>query len=585
MKKFSIPQQLLSKYSSYTHPCSCARFPHISRSLRHSLQRRHFSPSPLISSRIDPLTGRTIPQETHATAALPADPANPNAPENPLYAAGISRYAQISYQQASQWDEKATNKRISTWKRNLIVGSVLLAYYFTRKESREHSESQLNARFINLEEGEILDLISRTQFTTEDILEIYRKSLNQYPSGLLTLEQFAAIVQQQASAVKRRRIQNFQQNKALREKETAERQVEREKLWAAEDEEAAQRGEKPKDRSKEKPISLDNGDEPDPSEEFAEETGPRGETSPESVKKAVKRPNFEWWELFPLYRNSPTLKKPFYDIRELIIGLTILDFDHETWDRERHFASLEGKTDHSTFNNSQIMALTYQPQKKLELAFKFADEDRDNQLNFSELAQLFDKLIRFGHFNPDSLLKQSQIVPPQFTLVHPQTLAFIFLREKLQNSLENPNLSRENIENDPFLTLETPLTRGIHQNSSNISEKPLKEFFPDPKQFISTEEKPTLDALEPRAPSNLNNPAVLSAKISLPEFLRVAQSLANAEEQSFMWYLYPRDEKSGYRRGLWGKFKLKRKEKWQKWLHKYCSKQEEDRMVQYTMIN
>ena len=61
---------------------------------------------------------------------------------------------------------------------------------------------------------------------------------------------------QKVNVGKERRIKEFNERKMIREKEREVKQAEREKLWAIEDEERLNAGEKPKDRSKEKPIQI-----------------------------------------------------------------------------------------------------------------------------------------------------------------------------------------------------------------------------------------------------------------------------------------------------------------------------------------
>ena len=129
----------------------------------------------------------------------------------------------------------------------------------------------------------------------------------------------------------------------------------------------------------------------------------------------------------PTYRapTGPALRrddhrKPLMDVRDLMVGLAGVLFDHEALDAQysKVLQREGGSPDQpvkglpasipalqASWSARDVEVFTRVPETKLYFAFRVVDEDRDDLLSLDQLAQLVTRLLRTGHIKPESVLR------------------------------------------------------------------------------------------------------------------------------------------------------------------------------------
>ena len=283
------------------------------------------------------------------------------------------------------------------------------------------------------------------------------------------------------------------------------------------------------------------------------------------LRDSLRRRAFEGWELLCLHRASLPVTGSLYDVRELCIGLAQLAYDHGSWEEVKAELQREGswKQGRRCSRRERLM-LSYQPWKKLELVWRISlpAGRSDGRLSYDEVALMVERMLRTGHFSPGSVLTPCSASPlaPQQLLMDARHITHCLFRQLHADSRSDVDERlRGAFQQEPTVVPLPPPLCAHSASSQALSSAFLTFDF----SFLSQLSPLCPAALlsTPAFTSASVSPAVpLSASVSYAELLSVCRSQA-VQGRCRLWYLVPRDRRSGERAGAVKKRRMQLQER------------------------
>ena len=344
--------------------------------------------------------------------------------------------------------------RRPTLLRNLLLASVLslagYSYYASHATALSASPSLCSPS-----PDEYVDLLGRTRLTSHDLIQLYSTAMRHSPSGLISLDAYARIVEAHAHLIKAQRHTDRLARKAAKEA--------REQRWAAERAAAEASGDPlsaplaPSDDAADAGSYWDEMEEQE-ERDLAELTSPPTPLKEErerALRSSLSHRNVAWWELLCLFRCSTPVVGDLYDVRELAVGTAQLCYDHGDWAEAEERLKLEGVwKEGRKWGRQERWVLRYQPWKKLEVAWRVSggvDPSLGGRMRYADVRTLIQRMLRTGHFAPDTLVQGiGDALHPQHVLLDADYITrTIFQRLHRDARYAGPR-TRDSIEADPL---------------------------------------------------------------------------------------------------------------------------------------
>ena len=428
-------------------------------------------------------------------------------------------------------------------------------------------------------EDELLDLLSRTRLTSDDLIALYARCMRRYQLGLLSLEQFATECQQQVQLARERRRDARQRRKEVEQQSEASRAQQRQAVeqrlaWRqqagesieAEQSELASLSSLPLSDSEELGSYWDEQEESEEKDALELLSGSvADERREKQLRESARRASFSWWELLALYRTAQPVTGHYHDIRELMVGVAQLAYDHEPLHdvnerrlreqgRQGQAAAGVAAGSGSKLSRSRRLMLCYQPWKKLEVAWRVSQPPgKADTMTYEDVRRLMERMIRTGHFTAASLVRgvSQSALRPQHVQMDAEAVTYQIFQQLHSDSRWAGQRSRQDIENDVFVLQEANFHAALPEPNVGFEERLTDTPHPHSasflRQFLPLAPSTLLE--QPHHASVTTTPAIpASSSISYSQLLSVCRSLSH-RGQLQLWYGVSRDASSGERAG------------------------------------
>ena len=439
------------------------------------------------------------------------------------------------------------------------VASLLFAYY----SSSSSAASGCYESVIAPHEDELLDLIGRTRLTSDDLIALYSTCMRRHTLGLLTLEQFARHCAEQVDQARHRRREQRRRRKELR------RQSEQ-------DSEQHQHAVEQQGETKEPTQAGDGNDMGsywDEQEESEEKDavellagGVVDEQREKQLRDSMRRASFSWWELLALYRTAQPVTGQYHDIRQLMVGVAQLAYDHEPWqtvhERRMRQQGKDGQQSQtggggSALSRSRRLMLCYQPWKKLEVAWRVSQAaGAGDTMTYVEVRRLVERMIGTGHFTAASLVRgvSQSWWRPQYVHMDAEAVTYLIFQQLHTDARWAGQPSRADIEQDvfvlqgaeihaaapPALPQQTDFEERLTDAPNPHSASFLHRFVPSARYTLIQPTSHTSVTRTPTIPP--------SSSLTYSQLLNACRSLSHRGHLQ-LWYGVARDAASGERAG------------------------------------
>ena len=485
------------------------------------------------------------------------------------------------------------------------LASVLYAYH---SSSSAATSSPLSC--VSCSEDELLDLLSRARLTSADLIALYARCMRRHQLGLLTLEQFARLAEEQAEEARQRRREARQRREADR--------LQAQQAVAGESESAAASASASASASADAGASTgasasagvdelgsywdeqEAQEEKDAVELFSGASA-SDERRDKELRDSMRRASFSWWELLALFRTVQPVIGQQYDIRDLMVGVAQLAYDHEAWksvaerratERQRSEAggssgTEKASTADSKLSRSRRLMLCYQPWKKLEVAWRVSQpQGAGDTMTYEEVRRLVGRMLRTGHFTANSLVRgvSQSALQPRHVQMDAEAVTYLLFQQLHADSRWRGQPTGSDIDSDVFLTHDATLTAAPQQATSDFEER----LTATPTAHSA----PFMHRLGPFAPSALveqppcarcvtSAPTIPAASsLSYSQLLSVCRSLT-CRGQLQLWYGVSRDAASGERAGPIKRRRMALQERLAHNAHKLCTAQQTRSTVEW----
>ena len=458
------------------------------------------------------------------------------------------------------------------------LGCLLYGYW-----SSSSSASSWASSVVAAGEDELLDLLSRTRLTSDDLIALYARCMRQHPTGLLSIEQFAVECEQQVSEARQRRRKDRQRRKDNQQRREAESSAQKQRV---EQRLAARQQTGQSTEQDEHELAVlssvvpdedgDIGSYWDEQEEAEEKDGEEllaggvaDERREKQLKESVRRGSFSWWELLSLFRTAQPVTDRYHDIRELMVGVAQLAYDHEPWPtvnerRRQQQGQAQQQTEQSggkqssgsAMSRSRRLMLCYQPWKKLEVAWRVSQPPgKGDTMSYDEVRLLMERMLRSGHFTSASLVRgvSQSWLQPQHVQMDAEAVTYLIFQQLHSDSRWTGQPSRAHIEQDVFLLHDASLSAAAAPPPPPLSFEERLTASPAPHSSAFLRQFRPLAASTLLAPAyhgcSTSTPAIpASSSLTYSQLLSVCRSLS-VRGQLQLWYGVARDAKSGERAG------------------------------------
>ena len=410
---------------------------------------------------------------------------------------------------------------------------------------------------MSADEDELLDLLSRTRLSSDDLIALYARCMRRHTMGLLTLEQFARECEEQVVQARQRRRDDRHTRKQQQEQQ--------------------QRGVKEVGEQQPPSAVPPSGEEAigsywDEQEEAEEKDMAEllsGEVTDEQrlkqLRESAKRASFIWWELLALYRTAQPVTGGYHDIRELMVGVAQLAYDHESWQAVKQrmlqqqgaSASEEADRKLSALSRSRRLQMCYQPWKKLEVAWRVSQPPgAGDTMTYEEVGRMVARMMRSGHFTAASLARgvSHSLLQPHYVQMDAEAVTYLIFQQLHRDSRwRTQQPGRADIERDVFITKDAAIAAAppppppVPSFEERLTVEPAPHSAAFMRHFVPLAPS---TALEPAYHASTTATPVIPASSSLTysQLLAVCRSLS-VRGRVQLWYGVARDTKSGERAG------------------------------------